>query len=127
MSTSIDKGFILKTIIQAIDTVKPRKADSFKNDDGDVIDYGFAVKFKTRNIEMVQDDDWGEKEKEVTFEIEVPCDNMMETKQLNNWLKDRKKDNKPFELSITLPTYSNGFSSAKSLLKGSQVMALIKK
>ncbi|MDQ7083942.1 MAG: hypothetical protein Q9M36_02995 [Sulfurovum sp.] len=56
MAINSNRGFILKTTITKIDTIKPRKADSFKNSNGEEITYGYAVKFKSRSIELVYDE-----------------------------------------------------------------------
>ncbi|MDQ7083943.1 MAG: hypothetical protein Q9M36_03000 [Sulfurovum sp.] len=66
----------------------------------------------------------GDKDVEVTFETEVPCETMEETQKLNTWLKDRQKDLKPFELAITMPKYSDGTNTCKSLIKGEELMKI---
>ena len=111
-----NKGFIINLTVEDIDTIKPRKADTFKDSDGEEIKYGYAVKFKTRTIDIVDDEDWGDKEVETTLEVEIPCEAMEDTKNLNALLKLFKIQKVPFTLPIQIPRFKDKSYTAKSLL-----------
>lgn len=113
-----ENGFGFQLTVHHIDTIKPRQANSFKTDSGEQVEYGHAVKFKCRNIDLVADKDFGEKEQETTIEIEIPCDSMTETVKLNNFLKELKSSQKSFSVSTTLPSVNNSVYTCKSKEKG---------
>jgi len=114
------KGYDLKVLLEIFDinSIKPRQAGSFKNDEGEEVEYGYAVKFKTIKVEEVDDEDWGTKEVESILEIEVPCDSMVEAVSINNHLKAMKASDKPFKIDITMPRSSGTNYTAKTILKG---------
>ena len=120
MATQTKKGYDLKVLLEVfnINSIKPRQAGSFKNDEGEEVEYGYAVKFKTIKVEEVADEDWGTKEVESILEIEVPCDSMVEAVAVNNHLKAMKASDKSFNIDITLPRSSGTNFTAKTLLKG---------
>ena len=126
MQNKENQGFKFQLTIIAIDSIKPRVSGSSEID-GNTVEWGHAVKFKARNIDMVEDKDFGEKEVESTLEIEIPCDTMTETVSLNNHLKALKKDHKSFLLDTTIPSKSNGSYSCKSLVKGRDFIEQTKK
>jgi len=114
------RGFVLTLAVREIDTIKPRKANKFKNSDGEEVEYGHAVKFNTRLIELVDDEDWGEKEIESTLEVEIPCTTLEETKNLNQLLKTMKSNNTQFAVDIRPSNQTNKIYTTKTLMSGSQ-------
>ncbi len=120
-----DHGFSFQLTVNQIDSIKPRQSGSSEID-GQTITWGHAVKIKVRNIDLVEDKDFGIKEVETTLEIEIPCDTMSETVELNKFLQGLKVDGKPFELQTTLPTRNNSDYSCKSLLTGSSFLSSYK-
>jgi len=121
-----DHGFNFHLTVNQIDSIKPRQSGSSEID-GQTITWGHAVKFKVRNIDLVEDETFGVKEQETTLEIEIPCDSMTETVELNKFMQGIKVDGKPFALPTTLPNRNNGDYSCKSLIKGRQFIDQNKK
>ena len=122
MATEKKQGYDLKVLLEIFDisSVKPREAGSFKNDEGEEVAYGYAVKFKTIKVEEVPDEDWGTKEVETVLEIEIPCDTMVEAVSINNHLKAMKASGKSFNIDISMPRYDqqSKMDKAKTILKG---------
>jgi hypothetical protein len=120
MATEKKQGYDLKVLLEIfnISSIKPRQAGSFKNDEGEEVEYGHAVKFKTIKVEEVPDEDWGTKEVESVLEIEVPCDTMTEAVAVNNHLKAMKASDKSFNIDITMPRQSGTNYTAKTIIKG---------
>ena len=122
MATEKKQGYDLKVLLEVFDisSIKPREAGSFKNDAGEEIEYGYAVKFKTIKVEEVPDEDWGTKEVESVLEIEVSCDTMVEAVSINNHLKAMKASGKSFAIDIDMPRLSQDrkIMTAKTILKG---------
>ncbi|MHB0994268.1 MAG: hypothetical protein B7X80_08725 [Sulfurovum sp. 17-42-90] len=125
-TTNTEHGFNIATSINFIDSVKPRPAGTSKMD-GETIEWGNAVKFRARNIDIVPDKDFGEKELETTLEIEIPCHTLSDAVQLNNFLKTLKNDKKPFQILTTIPSNNNGVYTCKSKLTAIDFMNSIKK
>lgn len=127
MQTKKNQGFKIQLSVVAIASIKPRIAGSFETKSGETQNYGYAVKIRCRNVDVVNDDDFGEKEVESTLEIEIPCDTMTETVALNNHLKELKKNGKPFPIPTTLPSKSNDVYACKSFVKGRDFIEQTKK
>jgi len=126
MAINGQKGFDFSLVINDIDSVKPRESGRSEID-GQEITWGHAVKFKTRNIELREDEEFGIKEVETTLEIEIPCDTKQELIELNKFMLGLKTDKKQFPIQTTLPGGSSTEKSAKSLLKAKEFMAQLKK
>ena len=60
MAQNLDNGFGFSLSINHIDSIKPRQSGSSIIEDKEVI-WSHAVKFKVRNIDLVPDEDFGEK------------------------------------------------------------------
>ena len=121
-----DNGFNFQLIINHIDSVKPRQSGESEIN-GESVVWGHAVKMKVRNIDLVEDKDFGLKEVESTLEIEIPCDTMTETVELNKFLQGMKVDQRAFGIDVQLPRHNNGQYTTKSLTKGRQFIDMNKK
>jgi len=117
MANNKEHGFKFQLTVNQIDSIKPRQSGESEIN-GETITWGHAVKIKVRNIDLVEDKDFGLKEVESTLEIEIPCDSMTETVELNKFLQGMKVDRKPFPVDVNLPKHNNGQYATKSLLKG---------
>ena len=116
-------GFDFKLTINKIDSVKPRQAGESEIN-GELVSWGWAVKFSTRNKILVEDKDFVHKEVETTLIIEVPCDSKVEAVNVNDFLLKLSHDPKPFNGDINLPSKgSNGYTT-KTKLKGTDFIKL---
>jgi len=120
------KGFSFQLTVNEIDSIRPRESGS-STINGENVEWGHALKFKTRNLDLVDDKDFGVKEVETTLEIEVPCKTKQELIELNRFMLGLKNDGKSFLMPCTLPTGSGVERSCKATLSGSELIAQIKK
>lgn len=121
-------GFEFILNVKEIDSIKPRQSGQSKGQDGNEIKWGHGVKFKTRNLDLVEDDEYGIKEVEKTLEVTILCDTKDEVIQLNKYLLGIKADARPFSITTTLPNkVSTDEYSCKSLTSGKDFMNSNKK
>ena len=103
MSKIVKKGFSVRLEITNIGSIKPVASGTFKNDKGETIKYKSSIQFRTTNIEEVEDEELGLKEVETHLEIKIPCEEIKHVKQLNEFLRELKKNGQVFVLNTTLP------------------------
>ena len=116
-------GFDFKLTVNKIDSVKPRQAGESEIN-GETVLWGWAVKFTSRNMILVDDSEFGKKQVETTLTIEVPCDSKAETVNVNNFLLDLQADPKPFNCDSELPHKNGTDYKTKTKLKGSDFIKL---
>jgi len=126
MSNTNNKGFSFQLTVNEIDSVRPRESGS-STINGEEVKWGHALKVKTRNVELVDDPDFGVKEVETTLEIEIPCDSKQELVELNKHVLGLKTDAKPFLMPCHLPTGSGADRTCKATVRGHEFIAMSKK
>jgi len=114
-------GFEFQLTVKTIDTVKSRQAGSSKINDQE-ISWDHALKFKTRNVYLIEDADFGIKEQEITLEVEIPCASKSELISLNKFFLGLKADNKSFSLPCLLPSGLGPERTTKATITAAEFM-----
>ncbi len=121
--SNVKKGFDFSLIIHDIEKVTPRSSGESEIDGNDV-EWGYAVKFETIIVDLVDDKDFVKKEVETRLSIEIPCTSKSEVTNLNDFLLKLKYDPQSFKCEIKLPTFRNKIYSAKTILQGKDFIEL---
>lgn len=98
----LDEGFAMDMAISKIGSIKPLASGSYEGHA-----YSASVKFKTTNVEQIDDEVLGLKEVETSIWIKIPCSNNEDVILLNNYLRDKKNKGEVFKLKTTLPRQSD--------------------
>ena len=107
--------------IENIRSIKPGKSGEYEG-----TKYSASVKFKTINIEEVEDEELGLVDKEVILEMKVPCEDK-DLKVLNNMFRNLQREKIKFSLSATLPRQSGkDLYNSTSYENGVELMARLK-
>lgn len=113
----LENGFNFNVEINKITAISPRKAGEFKTANGDIMSYGFAVKFRSMNLIESKDDDGFFRETEFYIEIEIPCENDSQVRLISDLLREIRSSGVTLNLPISsVSKGEKGYHSAKSLL-----------
>jgi len=119
----IEQGFAMDLAVSNIGSIKPVASGTFKDNSGKTIDYDAAVKFKTTNVELVDDEVLGQKEVEVHIWVKVPCKEDSHVKTVNEFLRELKSNGEVLRIQTTLPRQDTGDTyTATSLKNGYELM-----
>lgn len=113
----IEQGFAMDLAVSNIGSIKPVASGTFKDDSGKKIDYDAGVKFKTTNVELVEDDILGQKEVEVHIWVKVPCKEDSHVKIVNEFLRELKNNGEVLNIQTTLPRQDTGDTYTATTLK----------
>ena len=117
----IEKGFAVDYTIENIRSIKPGKSGEYEGNK-----YSASVKFKSINIEEVEDEELGLIDKEVILEMKVPCEDK-DLKVLNNMFRNLQREKIKFSLSGSLPRQSGkDLYNSTSYENGVELMARLK-
>lgn len=121
MSRVISQGFNFNVEVLKIGTIKPVGKGTFRNDEGEKIEYGDSLQFKTVIEEEIEDEVLGLKETETILNIKIPCEKTAHVKELNNFLREIKKNGQVFSVQTTMPRLNDtGAFNATSKLTALQ-------
>jgi hypothetical protein len=119
----LDEGFAMDMAISKIGSIKPLASGSYEGHA-----YSASVKFKTTNVEQIDDEVLGLKEVETSIWIKIPCSNNEDVILLNNYLRDKKNKGEVFKLKTTLPRQSDAETfTCTSLQNANAVMGVSEK
>ena len=128
MSKTIQRGYSVKLEVTNIGSIKPVASGTFKNNNNEEIKYKASIQFKTTNIEEVEDEELGLKEVETHLEVKIPCEETAHVKQINEFLREIKKNGQVFTIDTTLPRQSDtNHYKVVSVLNATEFMKQIKK
>ena len=117
----IEKGYEVNYTIENIRSVKPQRGGEVEGNK-----YGASLKFKSINIEEVEDDDLGLVDKEVILEFKIPCEEK-DLKVVNNVFRELQKSKMKFNINGSLPRQSGKDTyTATSYENGMEIVARLK-
>lgn len=108
MSKTKEKGYEFNLQIMIIGSIKPVPSGTFSDRNGKQIKYKGSVNFNVMNVETVEDELLGEKEVESILAVKIPCENDVDIKPLNEYIRVLKDRNEIFQIPVSMPRQSDG-------------------